>query len=462
MAIITSHFRGEIYGLLGPQMAATIIEDHTPYECIVVTVTREDDKTAVKEALAGFFEAQQPVIGFSMLSGREDLFVLAQELKDEGAVTLLAGPQADVDFLGEQGWQNHPHRFKGLSDNFTCALHGPAEQAIAWLERFSGNDWSKIPGLLYKDRNGSIRRNPKISFNKNFLQKVRWDNIYMMGENGLVRMDIGMGEVLQHIGCPHAARTREIAIDYPASINKRPGQQIKLAMKGCSFCDVAVDKGFCGKLDMQTVISQIGCLPKTPDGRKIAFELINENPLPGLPGLLKEVDRRGDRLSRIHLTLRADYFIAGIDHLRQALDLAGELGIYILLSSIGFESFDDAILRNLNKGLSVAQNIQAVRLLRQLQEEYPNQMGYSRKDGAIHGFIHPTPWDTKAITARIRQTMYLYGLLNDILPPHSTPLIIHHASGLGDWIRAIEEKEKLWFNRYGSIIGWWEKPHELH
>ncbi|MBW2077485.1 MAG: hypothetical protein JRI71_08035 [Deltaproteobacteria bacterium] len=36
MAIITSYFAGETYGLLGPQAAATIIEEHTPYECIAL------------------------------------------------------------------------------------------------------------------------------------------------------------------------------------------------------------------------------------------------------------------------------------------------------------------------------------------------------------------------------------------------------------------------------------------
>ena len=30
MAIISSYFEGEAYGVLGPQMAATIIEDNAP------------------------------------------------------------------------------------------------------------------------------------------------------------------------------------------------------------------------------------------------------------------------------------------------------------------------------------------------------------------------------------------------------------------------------------------------
>ena len=234
-----------------------------------------------------------------------------------------------------------------------------------------------------------------------------------------------------------------------------------MRLKGCSFCDVAVDKGFFGKLDMATVIEQIRCLPQDADSRKISFELINENPLPGLPDLLTEVHKQGLKLTRINLTLRGDWLVAGQRHLRQALRMAGELGVYILLSSIGFESFDDTILHNLNKGMSVQKNLEAVHLMRQLKEEFPDQFGYSRQEGANHGFIHPTAWDTRETEANIQKTIYLYGLQNDILPPHSTPLIIHHASALGRWIREIERREGLGFKRFGSIIGWWETPHPL-
>ena len=459
MAIIASFFKNETYGLLGPQMAATIIQDNTPYDCIVIAVTREDDKASVKKALANYFGKERAVIGFSALSGREDLFSLARELKEEGAITLLAGPQANVDFIGEQGWQNHSHRFKGLSENFNFGLQGPAEQVIPLLNNLDGNDRSEIPGLLYLAQDGSVYQNKPKDWDEKFLNKVYWDNIYILKMDRIAPLDISTGQVLQHIGCPYAARTRAIEIDYPASMSTRRAESIKLQLGGCSFCDVAKDKGFHGRLDIETVIRQIRCLPEAPSGRKIPFELINENPLPDLADLMREVNKQGIRLSQVNLTLRADWFIASVQGLRETLRLAGELGFYILLSSIGFESFDDAILRNLNKGLSVEQNLQAIRLMRQLKEEFPHQIGYSNKEGAIHGFIHPTAWDTKETESNIQKTIYLYGLQNDILPPHSTPLIIHHASGLGHWIREIERRERCWFKRYGSIIGWWEEPH---
>jgi len=458
MVIITSFFKDETYGLLGPQMAATIIQDHTPYDCIVIAVTRDYDKVALKNTLAEYFGVARPLCGFSSLSGREDLFDLAKELKDEGAVTILAGPQAAVDFSGEQGWRDHPHRFRGLSDNFSFGLQGPAEQVIGLLNRLDGNDWLQIPGLLYYDRAGNLIQTPSNDWNEKYLGTVRWDNIYLAANEGIGPLNIGTGQVLQHIGCPHAARTTPTDIDYPVSLTGRQGHRIKLSLRGCSFCDVAADKGFHGKLDLATVISQIRCLPETREGRKIPFELINENPLPILPELLQAVSQPGIDLSQINLTLRADWFIAGIHHLKEALHVAGERGVYVLLSSIGFESFDDTILRNLNKGLSVKTNMEAIRLIRHLKEEFPQQLGYSSREGANHGFIHPTPWDSKKTDAEIQKNIYLYGLQNDILPPHSTPLIIHHASGLSHWIREIEQIEGIWFKRYGSIIEWWEEP----
>lgn len=456
MAIVSSYFAGETYGLLGPQLAATLIERHTPYECIVIAVNSDDDKKRLKRALADYFGTQRPLIGFSTLSGREDLFDLAQEMRDAGAVTLLAGPQADVDFLGEVDWQTHPHRFRGLSKNFTFALHGPGEQAVFLLENLDGTGWRNTPGLLYVGEDGNIVRNPEKKWEEDFLRRVRWGNLYRIGREGFVPLKVSTAQVLQHIGCPHAGRERKVDIDYPASMPSRCGRRIGTVLKGCSFCDVAVDKGFHGALTLDTVLDQIQSLPEMKDGRKIPFELINENPLPGLPRLLNSVAQRSISLSQVNLILRADWLLSGEKFLREALAFAKDTGVYILLSSVGFESFDDDILRNLNKGISVETNLNAIRLMRQLKEEFPRQWGYAREDGAVHGFIHPTPWDTRESAATVQKTLYLYALPNDILPPHSTPLIVHHASGLADWAREIEHREGIRFKRYGSVIGWWQ------
>jgi len=457
MAIIASYLSGETYGLLGPQMAATIIQENTPYDCMVIAVAREDYKALLKRALGDYFGVERPIIGFSTLSGREDLFSFAKELKAEGALTILAGPQADVDYLGENNWQDHPCRFQGLTENFSFSLHGPAEQANYLLQHLDKNAWKDTPGLLYVSKNNRIIQNPKNTWEEKYLRKVQWSNIYRIGKSGLVSHKITTGQVLQQIGCPYAAKEKWVDIDYPVSIEGIDEQRVKVPLKGCSFCDVAVDKGFYGQLDIATVVEQICCLPETAECMKIPFELINENPIPGLPHLLQHIKENGIQLSQINLIMRADWFLRGEKNLRRALVLAKSLGIQILLASVGFESFDDMILRNLNKGVNVETNLQAIHLMRQLKEEFPLVWGYSRSEDAIHGFIHPTPWDTKESSANIQRVLSLHKLPPDILPEHSIPLIIHHASGLGNWIREVERREGVQFKRYGSIIGWWHE-----
>jgi hypothetical protein len=456
MAIITSYLPGETYGLLGPQMAATIVQEKTSYECIVVAVTREDDKGILERALADYLGAGRPVVGFSTLSGRDDLFSFAKYLKDEGAIPFLAGPQADVDYAGEVDWRTHSHRFPGLFTHFSFALHGPAEQIIPFLNDPKGKAWRQSPGFLVAGEDGRIAQNVKKTWESPFLRRVMWDNLYRVTEKGLAPIPITMGQVLQHIGCPHAARARRVEIDYPGFLDRGEGRRASILIKGCSFCDVAVDKGFYGSLDIESVLAQIEGLPDQEDGRKIPFELINENALPGLPGLLREVKTRALRLSQVNLTLRADWFLLAEKHLREALLLAQDMGIRIALGSMGFESFDDRILSNLNKGLNVETNLRAIRLMRRMKEEFPLQWGYGRDEGANHGFIHPTPWDSAETENNNRQVIALYGLDKDILPQHSIPLIIHHASPLGAWIREIEDREKIRFKRDVSIIAWWQ------
>jgi hypothetical protein len=454
MAIIASYFTGETYGLLGPQMAATIIQENMPYDCIVITVAREDDKTLLRKALDEYFGAERPIIGFSLLSGRQDLFALAQELKDEGALTILGGPQADVDYLGEPDWQIHPHRFQGLSKNFLFSLPGPAEQAIHFLQNLRGNDWKGSPGLLCHRENREMIQNPRKGWEEKFLAQVRWKNIYKLTGKGVLPLKIRTGQVLQQLGCPYAAQERSVEIEDPAALGNGE-KKVMLPFRGCAFCDVAIDKGFYGALRMETVVGQIRCLPELGGGRKIPFELINENPLPTLPCLLEALREAKISVSQINLIMRADWFVKGERHLRQALKLARDMEVRILLASMGFESFDDRILGNLNKGLSVETNLAAIRLMRGIKEAFPLQWGYSREDGAIHGFIHPTPWDTQESSAKIQKIIDQHGLAVDILPPHSTPLIIHHASRLGDWIREIEQRDGVQFRRHGSIIEWW-------
>ncbi len=458
LVIITGYFKEESYGLLGPQMAATIINAHTNFKAIVVGVTNENDIRDVKSALNHYFGDQQKIVGFSSLGGRPDLFDLAGELKEQGAVTILAGPQAGPDYKGEMDWQSYPHRFKGVSDCFSFALQGPAQQIIPILSSGFDKDLSKFDGVLCRDINGQINETPSIAWDDTWLSDVDWQTLYVLKKLAFEPLTITTAQVLQQIGCQHAAKQKKIRIDYPWSLQKKRAEPsfVTICQNGCSFCDVAKDKGYLGGVGKAALKEQLLCLPQGADGRKIPFELINESPLFKLSKIFKLAEELAIELSQINLTLRADYLINGLKPLTSALDVATKKNVRILLSSIGFESFDDTILKNLNKGIDRQTNLDAIKAIRQLKSRYPSHLGYLKQEGANHGFIHPTPWDNSDISHGINKTISLYQLSADILPHHSTPLIIHHASGLADWIRQIELKENIQFQRVGTTIGWWQ------
>ena len=317
---------------------------------------------------------------------------------------------------------------------------------------------SKFKGVLCKDEKGRMIETEPIPWDDTYLSKADWQTLHILKDTAFKPLAITTAQVLQQIGCQHAAKERKISIDYPAGLTKKSFQpsSVTICQKGCSFCDVAADKGYIGTVNEAAIKEQLLCLPTSPDGRKIPFELINESPLFKLARIFELSDEQSAELSQINLTLRADYFLNGLESLEKVLKIAVKKKVRILLSSIGFESFDDTILKNLNKGLDKQTNLDAIQAIRQLKLKYPAHFGYLKEEGANHGFIHPTPWDNQEISREINKTISMYQLALDILPNHSTPLIIHHASGLADWIRQIELKENMEFQRLGTTIGWWQ------
>ena len=110
-----------------------------------------------------------------------------------------------------------------------------------------------------------------------------------------------------------------------------------------------------------------------------------------------------------------------------------------MFASIGFESFCDRLLQYFCKGITVADIVKCVETLRRLKDRFGTPSSTDERDeGANHGFIRPTPWDDSETLQEMDRNIFLYRFFEDILPEHSTPLIIHHASYLGDWIRQIE------------------------
>jgi hypothetical protein len=202
------------------------------------------------------------------------------------------------------------------------------------------------------------------------------------------------------------------------------------------------------------VVTQIAGLPEV-DGRKIPFELIDEYPIRSLGRLFQDAERHQIRLSQINLVCRVDDINAHASDLAEIMLLAQRQGAKVMFASIGFESFSDRLLHYFCKGITVADIVKCVETLRRLKDKFGSHFLYRRDEGANHGFIRPTPWDDSETLQEMDRNIFLQRLFEDILPDRSTPLIIHHGSYLGDWIRQIESTKGVTFSRDGTWIEWW-------
>ncbi|MBU0464178.1 MAG: hypothetical protein KKE12_11305, partial [Proteobacteria bacterium] len=115
--------------------------------------------------------------------------------------------------------------------------------------------------MLWKDINGRISETPSIPWDDTWLSKVDWQTLHILKGAVFEPITITTAQVLQQIGCQHAARQKKICIDYPWMLQK---------------------KGVLQKKEMKSAIE----------------------------------------MSQINLTLRADYLIKGLKPLEAALEIA--------------------------------------------------------------------------------------------------------------------------------------------
>ena len=414
-------------------MAATFLQRRLGFPCIVVGVKREFSKERLLHLIDEHYRKEERIVAFSHLCGRTDLIGLAAELKQAGFTTILGGPQARQDYRGEPDTESYPHRFKGLQSMIDIAFQGPVDRL--------GSEFLGKKGLLDYPWTGDL-----------FLE-VDWSNIYTFSET-LEKLDVRLGQVLNAIGCAYSSRQQPVTLPPPVALRPRSVPELEVRSRGCIFCDVSWDKGYHGTVAAGKLVAQMAGLPEA-DGRKIPFELIDEYPIRSLGRLLDDAKRQGIRLSQVRLVCRVDDINAHGPDLVEALSLAQKQDVKIMFASIGFESFSDRLLQYLCKGITLAEIVKCVETLRRLKDRFGSHFLYRRDEGANHGFIRPTPWDDAETMREIDSNIFLYRLFEDILPEQSTPLIIHHASYLGDWIREIESVTGIAFGRTGTWIEWW-------
>ena len=469
--IIFTHHTAEPHGILGAQVAATFFDRKLSLPSIVVGIERDFSKDRLLDFVNGYCggkwspeetsapSAQRPrkatafgfhpgrpsndfdflfagkkIVAFSHLCGRKDLMELIHEFKQMGFVTLLGGPQSRQDYVGEPEAESHPYRFSGLKSTVDVAVQGPVDGLRS--------DHRGMPdGLL------------EYPWTNHIFLEVDWSNLYTFSDT-LKKLDVKMGQVLNTVGCAYACKPQTIILPPPTDLREKGVPELEVRSEGCIFCDVSRDKGYHGALDRAGLMAQLKELPEV-DGRKIPFELIDEYPLRSLGKLIDDAQRHEIKLSQINLVCRVDDINSHASDLVEVLSLARSQDIKIMFSSIGFESFSDRLLQYFCKGITVEDIVKCVETLRRLKDRYGNSLFYRRDEGANHGFIRPTPWDDSETMQETDRNIFLHRFFEDILPEHSTPLIIHHASYLGDWIRRIESATDITFSREGTWIEWW-------
>jgi hypothetical protein len=249
---------------------------------------------------------------------------LAQELKQEGFITFLGGPQVREDYEGEPEVELYPHRFRGVKSIFDIALQGP------------------VDGLRQEHlgARGAMIENP---WTKDIYLEVDWSNVYTFN-NTLKKLNVRLGQVLNAVGCPYASKLQAVSLPPPTNLRSVGIPELQVQSEGCIFCDVSRDKGYHGTVERDKVITQIASLPEI-DGRKIPFELIDEYPIRSVGKLLEETEKHEIKLSQINLVCRVDDINAHASELVEIVSLARRQDIKIMFASIGFESFSDRLLQ---------------------------------------------------------------------------------------------------------------------
>ena len=433
--IIFTHHTGELHGVLGAQVAATFFQQRLSIPSIVVGIERDFSKERLLRFIDEYYAGKEKVAAFSHLCGRIDIMTLVQGLRQEGFTTILGGPQARQDYTGEPETDLYPHRFRGLKSTIDIAFQGP-------VDRLRPEHLSLRRGLL------------DFPWTTEIFLDVDWSNLYTFSDT-LKRIDVQVGQVLGTIGCAYAKKFQSVMLPPPVNLREKGISEMEVRSEGCIFCDVSRDKGYHGSLGRNRLIAQMSGLPEG-DGRKIPFELIDEYPIRSLAKLLEDAEENKIKLSQINLVCRVDDINMHASDLPEILLLAQRQDVRIMFSSIGFESFSDRLLHYFCKGITVADIVKCVETLRRLKDRFGSHLLYRRDEGANHGFIRPTPWDDGETMREVDRNIFLYRLFEDILPEHSTPLIIHHASYLGDWIRRIESTAGINFCRSGTWIEWWQ------
>ena len=172
------------------------------------------------------------------------------------------------------------------------------------------------------------------------------------------------------------------------------GDTSGLQTKGCSFC-LDNTGSFAAPTEAAVIDAWMTQLraarAERPDARELL--LTDERPHPHLPAFFRALIA-DPAIGPIELLWksRVDWLIEQEGAVAEAAALAERHGSVLHLYLVGFESFDQRTLDLFNKGVTVADNVAAIELMRALAERFPRSFAYARH--RAHGIVLFTPWTT--------------------------------------------------------------------
>ncbi len=192
------------------------------------------------------------------------------------------------------------------------------------------------------------------------------------------------------IGCPFLLDARQ----NPRFARLALDEQVQT--RGCTFCLDNVGTYAMPRED-EALAAWLGQLRSLRAARPEAREvlLVDERPHPFLPALFAALAAE----PALHgLTVlvksRVDWLLEFAREIERAIELAATSGSVLDLYLVGFESFDQAQLDLFNKGVTVADNVRAIELMRALGQRHPRAFAFDRH--RAHGIVLFTPWSTPA------------------------------------------------------------------
>lgn len=165
---------------------------------------------------------------------------------------------------------------------------------------------------------------------------------------------------------------------------------------GCAFCGRPEGRRW-ATAPPELLRRQLAAIDRTLPGtaaRGLRIRLLGEAALRHVGAVARAALRFRRRPLGLLLDARVDRLLAAAEPLRAALRRLDGSGVRLELSLLGAESFGTAALERLNKGLRPEQTLRAVRLLFELEREFPAAFGF-REHGGL-SLLTMTPWTTPA------------------------------------------------------------------